>query len=130
MQRVVGVLQASSLVACKLYLMYHNQLAASMVIQIPTSATTHYRHNEPLLLSTVDRKCQFNHTNHTLSKVVLFIMAIHLAKPATQVLVLISQAHMVRYLSNLDPMVNQLNRWAAPCLVSHSLSRYSFPTTW
>lgn len=110
MQRVVVVLQASSLVACKLCLTYHNPLVVSMVIQILTSATTHCRHNEPLLLSTVDRTCQFNHNNHTLSKVVLFIMAIHLVKPATQVLVPISQARMARYLSSLDRMVNQLNR--------------------
>jgi hypothetical protein len=90
-----------------------------MATQTPTSVTTHCHHNERLLLSMVDRTYQLNHTNHILIKVVLFITEIHLAKPATLVLVLISQVLTVKCLNNLDHMVNQLSQWAAPYLVNH-----------
>jgi hypothetical protein len=81
-----------------------------MVIQTLTNATIYSHHSEPLLLNTVDRTCQLNHTNHILSKPVLFITAIHLVKPAIQALVLISQVLMARFLRSLDHMVNQLNQ--------------------
>ena len=90
-----------------------------MATQTPTSVTTRCHRNEHLLLNTVDRTCQLNHINHILTKAVLFITEIHLAKPATLVLVLISQVLMAKYLNNLDHTVNQLSRWVAPYLVSH-----------
>jgi hypothetical protein len=101
-----------------------------MVTQTPTSVTTHCHRNEHLLLSMVDRTCQLNHINHILIKVVLFITEIHLAKPATLVLVPISQVLMAKYLNNLDHMVNQLSQWAAPYLVSHSHSKSSYQMIW
>jgi hypothetical protein len=101
-----------------------------MVTQTPTSVTIRCHRNEHLLLSTVDRTCQLNHINHILIKVVLFITEIHLAKPATLVLVLISQALMAKYLNNLDHMVNQLSQWAAPYQVSPSHSKSSYQMIW
>jgi hypothetical protein len=118
-QHEVEVPQALSLAACKSCLTCLNQRADNMATQTPTSVTTHCHHNEHLLLSMVDRTYQLNHINHILIKVVLFITEIHLAKPATLVLVLISQVLTVKCLNNLDHMVNQLSQWAAPYLVNH-----------